>query len=214
MKLDSIFVGQPREIPKGDKTVLTSIRKSAVPSAAVHRLGVEGDTISDQEHHGGYDQAVYVYSQEEYDWWNAQLEKPFAPGSFGENLVFDTYGGDVMVGDRFAVGSVTLEATAPRIPCWVFAHEVETGDMVKQFRASGKPGFYARVVQEGTVTAGDEVTRTNGGHDVSIRELFDLHYVSRPSTEDSLRVLSAPVASRTREQYQTRLERAAEANLG
>jgi MOSC domain-containing protein YiiM len=104
MELNSIFVGQPREIPKGDKTVLTSIRKSAVPSAAVHRLGLDGDTISDQEHHGGYDQAVYVYSQEEYDWWNAHQEMPFAPGSFGENLVFDSYGGDVMVGDRFAVG--------------------------------------------------------------------------------------------------------------
>ena len=213
MILLSIQVGDPREIPKGTGTVLTSIRKTSVPSAGIHKLGVEGDTISDQKHHGGYDQAVYVYSQEEYDWWNQQGGNDFGAGAFGENLVFDTYGGDVMVGDRFAVGTVVLEATAPRVPCWTFAHEVAVSDMVKQMRRSGRPGFYARVIQEGVVTAGDGVTRTSGGHDVSIHELFKLHYNPKASKEDSLRVLSSPVASRTREQYHSRLEKATEAKL-
>ena len=213
MILLSIHVGDPREIPKGTGTVLTSIRKTSVPSAGIHWLGLEGDTISDQKHHGGHDQAVYVYSQEEYDWWNRQGDTEFGPGSFGENLVFDAYGGDVMVGDRFAVGSVVLEATAPRVPCWVFAHEVEISDMVKQMRRSGRPGCYARVIQEGVVTAGDRVTRTSGEHDVSIHELFKLHYNPKASKEDSLRVLRSPVASRTRDQYQSRLEKAVETNL-
>lgn len=205
MKLLSIQIGQSREIPKGSRTVLTGIRKTSVASATIHRLGLEGDVIADVKHHGGPDQAVYVYSREDYDWWESHLGRRLSPGKFGDNLVFDTFGGDVMVGDRFSFGEVTIEATAPRIPCWILAGEMEKGDMVKEFRSAGRPGFYARVIQEGLTTTGQGITRVGGGLDVSINEMFQMHYMRDMSEEDVQRVLAAPIAERARTFFLERL---------
>ena len=201
MKLLSIQVGTAREVPKGSTTVLTGIRKRPVASAVIRELGLEGDTIADAKHHGGLDQAVYVYSQEDYDWWESHLGQQLSPGKFGDNFVFDTFGEDVMVGDRFSFGEVVIEATAPRIPCWVLANEMEKGDMVKEFRVSGRPGFYARVIQEGRASAGDSVVRTGGGFDVSINELFEMNYRTDVRSEEVVRILAAPLAERAREYY-------------
>ena len=40
----------------------------------------------DRQNHGGRDQAVYAYAQEDLDAWAAELGRPVAPGQFGENL--------------------------------------------------------------------------------------------------------------------------------
>jgi len=205
MKLLSIQVGTAREVPKGSTTVLTGIRKLPVDSVLIRELGLEGDTIANTKGHGGLDQAVYVYSQEDYDWWESHLGQQLSPGKFGENLVFDTFGEDVMVGDRFSFGGVVIEATAPRTPCWALANEMEKGDMVREFRASGRPGFYSRVIQEGRTAAGDSIVRTGGGFDVSINELFGMRYRTEITAEEVERVLGSPLAQRMREYYEGRI---------
>lgn len=50
-----------------------------------------------------------------------------------------------------------LELTAPRVPCAVFADRMGERAWVKRFRAAGRPGAYARVLEEGEVEAGDAV---------------------------------------------------------
>ena len=205
MKLLSIQVGTAREVPKGSTTVLTGIRKLPVASVLIRELGLEGDTIANTKGHGGLDQAVYVYSREDYDWWESHLGQQLSPGKFGENLVFDSFGEDVMVGDRFSFGDVVIEATAPRIPCWALANEMEKGDMVREFRASGRPGFYSRVIQEGRTAAGDSIVRTGGGFDVSINELFGMRYRTEITAEEVERVLGSPLAQREREYYEGRI---------
>ena len=63
--------------------------------------GVASDFIADEVHHGGPDQAVYIYSKEDYDWWSAKEQREFEPGAFGENLLVSTIGERVLrVGDR------------------------------------------------------------------------------------------------------------------
>ena len=42
--------------------------------------------IASKKHHGGPDQAVYVYGEHDYAWWSEQLGRPLEPGTFGENL--------------------------------------------------------------------------------------------------------------------------------
>lgn len=205
MKLLSIQVGAAREISKGSTIVVTGIRKLPVSSAVIGTLGLEGDVIGDSRYHGGPDQAVYVYSQEDYDWWGSHLGQQLSPGKFGENLVFDAFDGDVMVGDRFSFGEVVIEATAPRIPCWTLANEMEKGGMVKDFRAAGRPGFYARVIQEGRATAGEAITRTSGGQEVSISELFEMRYRTDLTADEVVRVLGSPLARRLREYYEGRI---------
>jgi MOSC domain-containing protein YiiM len=48
--------------------------------------GVVGDTVLDRKHHGGRDQAVYAYAREDQATGRAELGRPLAPGTFGENL--------------------------------------------------------------------------------------------------------------------------------
>ncbi|BAZ23281.1 MOSC domain-containing protein [Kalymmatonema gypsitolerans NIES-4073] len=45
--------------------------------------------------------------------------------------------------------------TQPRLPCYKLGIRFGRPDMVKQFLASRRTGFYFRVLQEGEVEAGD-----------------------------------------------------------
>jgi MOSC domain-containing protein YiiM len=108
------------------------------------------------------------------DGWSAELGRDLRPGLFGENLT--TVGVDVsgaLVGERWRIGSVLLEATRPRIPCLTFTGVMQEKGWVKRFTARGLPGTYFRVVEPGTITAGDEITiEHRPDHDVSIAVTF------------------------------------------
>ena len=60
-------------------------RPGASPGPQTTGLGIGpvGDQIFDLEHHGGDDQAVYVYAREDYDWWEADLARVLPGGMFG-----------------------------------------------------------------------------------------------------------------------------------
>ena len=66
---------------------------------------LDGDRQADLRVHGGPDKAVYAYPSEHLPLWNAELQpdKPFGPGTFGENLTtagwLET---DVRIGDVWA----------------------------------------------------------------------------------------------------------------
>ena len=66
---------------------------------------------------------------------------------------------DVFFGDRFAVGEVLLEVTAPRIPCATLAERMGDPAFPRRFQKAALPGFYCRVVDEGNVRAGDRIER-------------------------------------------------------
>ncbi|PSL53027.1 MOSC domain-containing protein YiiM [Saccharothrix carnea] len=143
----------------------TGIGKRPVPGPVEVRApgpggsGVAGDHISDVRHHGGGDQAVYAYAREDLDEWSAELGRDLTPGLFGENLT--TTGVDVcgaLVGERWRIGGVLLQATSPRVPCRTFAGVMEERGWVKTFTQRGLPGTYFRVLEPGTITAGDEIT--------------------------------------------------------
>lgn len=152
-------VGRPRVIERRGELVRTSIWKEPITGrVAVRGVNVDGDDQGDRSRHGGPDKAVYAYASEDTAWWSAQLGRPLGPGTFGENLTLE--GVDVTnarVGDRWRVGTTTLEVAGPRMPCWKL--ETKLGEMgfVDTFTAAGRPGAYLRIVEEGAVAAGDDV---------------------------------------------------------
>ncbi|MFE7465683.1 MOSC domain-containing protein [Streptomyces sp. NPDC057499] len=121
--------------------------------------GVAGDTVCDLRHHGGSDQAVYAFAREELDGWERELGRPLANGAFGENLT--TRGVDVsgaLIGERWRIGpDLVLEVTSGRIPCRTFAGHVDEPRWVKRFTRAAAPGAYLRVIEPGTVRAGDAI---------------------------------------------------------
>jgi MOSC domain-containing protein YiiM len=175
----SVNVGGPREFAWAGLG-RTSIDKQAVRGRVrVDRLGLAGDQVSDTKHHGGLDQAVYAFAREDLDWWEVELGREIRDGQFGENLT--TRGIDVNeaeVGERWRVGTTTLEVSMVRIPCndfknWQRVNGYDDRAWVKRFALRGRPGPYLRVVQEGDVRAGDPLTVVHQpGHGVTVSTMF------------------------------------------
>src|SRR2546428_10653180 len=61
------------------------VPKTAVESARVSVLGLQGDAHRDTEHHGGPERAVCMYAMEAIEALRAEGH-PIVPGAIGENL--------------------------------------------------------------------------------------------------------------------------------
>jgi len=206
VRLEAVNLGRRETMNLGSRSVDTGIDKRPVERAFVGRLGLSGDVVADAVHHGGPDQAVYIYSREDYLWWEAELGKALAPGAFGENLTVPRLGDEPRPGDRIRVGGVLLELTAPRIPCAVFAKKISEPRWVKRFAAAERPGAYARVLEEGEVAPGDAIELLPINEDyATLIELFRLFYGKKSDLEAVQRALRAPIAERERASLETRL---------
>jgi MOSC domain-containing protein YiiM len=178
----------------------TGIHKAPVAGAiALHALGLAGDHVGNTRHHGGADQAVYLYSAEDYAWWSEQLGTACAPGLFGENLTIEAWWPDARIGDRLHIGEVTLELTAPRIPCGTLAARMGDPQFVTRFLHAARPGAYARVLEPGAVEADGvaRVARTAGTH-VTVADALALWHRPPRDREALQQALAAPLASRLR----------------
>ncbi|MEU0378368.1 MOSC domain-containing protein [Streptomyces cyaneofuscatus] len=170
MRLLSVNVGRPTPLPSAggpgglsgiDKRPFEgSVRVSDPGPKGTGGSGLVGDAVCDLRHHGGSDQAVYAFAREELDAWERQLGgRELANGSFGENLT--TLGVDVsgaLIGERWRVGAeLLLEVTSGRIPCRTFADHVKEEKWVRRFTQEAVTGAYLRVIEPGTIRAGDPV---------------------------------------------------------
>lgn len=210
MRVVSVNAGRAELMKIGARTVSTGIRKGPVERAYADVLGLAGDVVADEENHGGLDQALYLYASDDYAFWSGELGGVPEPGTFGENLTLSSFGpGPVRIGDRFRIGAALVEATAPRIPCSVFATRMAESNWVKRFAAARRPGLYVRVLEPGEVAAGDAVERLpseNGGP--TVVELMDVWYDDDPDPQLLERVLASPLAERARTNVERKLERA------
>ncbi|CAN5578544.1 MOSC domain-containing protein [soil metagenome] len=201
MQLSSVNVGNEEPIENSGKSGNTGIYKRSVSTPVeITTAGLPGDTISDMKNHGGPDQAVYVFGIPDYDWWSEQVGHELSPGTFGENLtIAGLESADMSIGDCLEIGTTVLEVTAPRIPCATLAARMGDPLFVKRFRQAERPGVYCRVVEEGTVRAGDAVKiRDQVGDTVSVIEVFRDFFEPEADEEAILRQLAAPIASRAR----------------
>ncbi len=207
MKLLSVNVSSPKPISRGGKSGMTGIfKESVVGQVKVGVLGLEHDTQVDTENHGGKDQAVYLYSNDDYAWWSEQLGMTLEPGTFGENLTLSSLPEPLYIGDRFAISSVILEVTAPRIPCSTLAARMNDLAFVKKFAQAARPGVYTRVIQTGLLQTGGEVKYIRGKYEVTALEEFQMFYQKVQAIEDIERLLAAPIAERSRKDYEKILE--------
>jgi len=201
MKLMSVNLGQERLLQHKKRVEHTGIFKFPVEKPVnVTRLGLEQDVIVSKKHHGGPDQAVYIYGGTDYQWWSKELQKEISPGMFGDNLTIgDLESAQFNVGDYLHIGEVSLQVTAPRIPCETFAARMEDPQWVKKFRYAERPGLYCRVIKEGLVKAGDTVSMEKYTDEtISVLEMFRDYYDRNKSEETIRRHLQAPIAIRAR----------------
>jgi MOSC domain-containing protein YiiM len=205
----SVNVGKARRLEGPSFNGETGIFKEAVAGPIqVGSLGLQGDDVLNGKFHGGPDQAVYAYRQEDYDWWSEQLGRTIAPGTFGDNLTLSGISTpDLTVGSRLTFDAVTLEVTAPRIPCNTLAERMGDPRFARQFIQAERPGIYFRVLATGSLQAGDTFTIENfDGDAVSTLEMFRGAY-RKLEREELMRFLTAPVDVRSRRDYESQLEK-------
>ena len=159
-RLVSVNVGRPRQVSvRRGRPVMSAIGKAPVSRRVrVAGVNVEGDDQADRTVHGGPEKAVYAYAREDELWWAARLAREVGPGMFGENLTVE--GVDVsgaVIGERWKIGTVELQVSQPRLPCFKLGLRFGDPQMLKQFAQAGRPGAYLRILAEGELGAGDAV---------------------------------------------------------
>ena len=161
MKLLSVNVGLPQTVDIRGRQYRTGIYKSAAAGSRWLRpLGLEGDGQADLKNHGGPNRAVYCYDHENYGYWAAQLgRRDFRYGQFSENLTTQgLLASQACIGDIYRIGGQALiQVSQPRVPCYKLADKLGIPGFEKTFLAANRSGFYARVLQEGRIEAGDSI---------------------------------------------------------
>jgi len=156
----SVNVGGVRTVEWYGRAVTTGIWKAPVAGrVAVRGVNLDGDDQADRRVHGGPDKAVYAYAVEDYAWWSRELGRDMEPGTFGENLTVEGVDlGALVIGTRWRVGSTELEVSQPRQPCFKLGIRMGDAEFVERFDDAARFGAYFRIVREGDVGAGDEIT--------------------------------------------------------
>jgi len=165
MKLVSLQVGRPSDHISELKDEQNAAWVSGIWKAPVGgrlrlgRVNLDGDVQADLKNHGGPDKAVCCYSAEHYSGWQAALGKAdseFSYGAFGENFTLAGLTEEtVCIGDIYTVGTARVQVSQPRMPCWKLGRRWERPSFPLEVSASGKTGYYLRVLEPGEVGAGD-----------------------------------------------------------
>ena len=154
--VQAVFTGQPRSITDERGTWTSSIIRSRVEGPLkVSRQGLAGDKAA-QPYHGGPGAAICVHLADHYSFWNTQYNMNLQPGSVGENITLDGASEDqICVGDCVRLGSVLVQVSGPRVPCDNLARRIGRPDWVKLTILENRTGFYLRVLEPGSLHAGD-----------------------------------------------------------
>jgi MOSC domain-containing protein YiiM len=128
----------------------------------ITRVGLIGDAQADLKNHGGPEKAVHHYPRDHYAEWRSEIgEHPLLeePGAFGENI--STTGWtetSVHIGDVIRFGSALLQISQGRQPCWKLNARFGRDDVAYRTQASGRTGWYYRVIEEGSAEPDDQLS--------------------------------------------------------
>ena len=189
----SVNISLPREIDYGGQKISTGIFKEPIEGRITLRtLNLDGDRQADLSVHGGPDKAVYAYPVEHYEYWHSVFPDLVMPnGMFGENLTVEgLMESEFTVGDVFRIGSATVIATQPRMPCYKLGVKFGRMDVIKKFLASGRSGIYFKVSKEGEVATGDTIHQiTKDPNQITISDIVRLYSIEREDLQTMRRAV-------------------------
>ena len=176
----------------------TAIFKQLLEGAV--EIGVEGllrDAQADRRVHGGPEKAVHHFPLENHRRLAAQFDEQaagFVAGGMGENI--STEGmveENVCIGDVYALGTVRLQVSQPRSPCWKIDAKHGREGITRYVADQGIAGWYYRVLQAGAAKAGDTLKLLSRNADpVSLREWWTLSRTPRVPLEVLQRLADTP----------------------
>ena len=198
-RLLSVNVGMPQDLDWHGRVVHTAVWKRPVDGPRlVRRLNIDGDGQGDLAGHGGEQRAVFVYQIDSYRYWQEELGRDdFVYGQFGENFTVEGLADDqVCIGDRYRIGEAVFEVTQPRVTCYRVGIRMDDPRIPAMLVSHRRPGFYFRVLQEGTVQAGDHIVQiATGPEAMTVTEIDALLYLPGHPRQGALRALRIPALS-------------------
>ncbi|CAM2827354.1 MOSC domain-containing protein YiiM [Pseudomonas gessardii] len=211
IRLDTLLTGpaQPFTRPGSQSAIDKQPRHGQLKLST---LGLSGDEQGDLRIHGGVEKAIHHYPLEHYALWVDELgAHPLLaqPGAFGEN--FSTTGWsehDVCLGDRIQVGTALLEVSQGRMPCWKLSDRFAVPQLALRVQQSGRTGWYYRVLEEGLVSAGDNLQMVERPFaDWSLARLSAVLFDKRVEPELLRECLALPLVPSWRRTLERRLEK-------
>ena len=217
MILQALNTGSAHALKVNGREIQSGIfKESVIGSLELGLLGLTNDVQVNRKHHGGPDKAVCAYASEHYGFWTTVLGQELLgqellgqelpQGSFGENFTLSgLLENAVHIGDVFGVGTARLQISQPRQPCGTLAARFGIKDFVKRVVDSGMTGWYFRVLEPGTVRAGDRLELLEPGQ-ISVRAAnLVMHHKNTPR-EEIKNLLAQPALSQAwRDQLENRL---------
>lgn len=178
----------------GAHTFVTGASKDVVMQPLLlTRLGFVGDEQGNPAVHGGPDKAALLYPVEHYARWR-ESGLAVDEGAFFENLtICGVTEQDAYLGDQWCLGEALVQVTQPRRPCRTLADRWGRKQLPREVQASGRSGFYVRVLREGVVAAGDTfVLQERLPNAVSAAEANRVMNLERGDRAGIERLLAAP----------------------
>jgi MOSC domain-containing protein YiiM len=165
--VEAICAGAGQPLPGGS---LSGIAKQPLEGEVeIGERGIAADQQIDRSHHGYPAMALHHMPRENHTWLRhhfGELARLSGAGSLGENI--STSGlteHQVLIGDRFRLGSALIEVSQPRQPCSTIEKHLGAKGMVKAMVAAGRSGWFYRVLQPGIARAGDLLELAERGHE-------------------------------------------------
>ena len=180
MKVISCNIGKISMLKHRGKDIRTGINKYPVQTGI--QLGIHdvaSDHVIDRKHHGGVDQACYIYGHDQYKYWEKiypDLDWHF--GLLGENLTIEGLDeSNIYVGQAYKLGTAVVEITKPRQPCYKLGIILGSKHAIKAFWDAPYPGIYLKIIETGEVKVGDHMRLI---HDVKNNpSILDVYFKKR-----------------------------------
>lgn len=159
MEVKGLYRGKSKILqPSGEAS---GIFKEPVSYVEVDKLGIKGDVQVDRRYHGGPDKALHQYALSSYQRIvaaYAELDGIAVPGSIGENITIgEMTETAVCIGDIYRFGTVLVQVSEPRRPCWKINTKFKQHDLSEFIERERITGWYYRVLEAGEIKLEDTV---------------------------------------------------------
>lgn len=191
--LDAVLTGKARRLARGFTSAID--KQPITGRMAVEIDGLNADEQADRRHHGGPEMALLFYPADHYPAWRSELPEKadrFVAGGFGENLSANGLSEEnVLIGDIWRAGTTLLQVAQGRAPCRTLNRRFEDDGMVSRVSENGRAGWYLRVLETGTIGAGDTMTLVDrADHGWTVRRTADV-ILHKAGDAADLRALAA-----------------------
>ncbi len=175
MKVISCNIGEVTSYQYNGREVKSGINKyPAKKGIFLGKTDVKGDSVVDRRYHGGIDQACYLYGSEQYKFWqNKYPDADWHYGIMGENITIEGLQEDnIFIDQIYQLGEATVQISKTRKPCFKIGLMLGDQQAVHDFWKAPYPGVYLRILKEGIVKSGDNMTLIEDSKGPSILEIY------------------------------------------